>query len=108
MSLFVTECNNPQPLPFLDSQITASTSSSTSYSARHARINDLSGWASVHRVESYLLVDHLQRATITAVSVQGMVAWNIWSQSMSIYYSNDNVTFIYLEVSMCLHLIKVN
>ena len=107
MSLFVTECN-PQPLPFLDSQITASTSDSASYSARHARIDDPYGWASLYQVKSYLLVDHLQRATITAVSVQGMPAWSTWSESMDIYYSNDNISFTFLEVSVCLYLIKVN
>ena len=108
MSLFVTECNNPQPLPFLDSQITASTRYSVSYSARHARIDDPYGWGSLAQVKSYLLVDHLQRATITAVSVQGMPAWSFWSASMDIYYSNDNISFTFLEVSVCLYLIKVN
>ena len=98
-NLFVIECNNPQPLPFLDSQIT-SPDTSSSYTARRARLDDPSGWQGNPNVQSYLLIDYLQRTTITAVSVRGSpVTSDCWSPTIEIHYSNDGYTFEDLQVS---------
>lgn len=98
-TLFVIECHNPQRLPFLDSQIT-SPDTSSSNTPRRARLDDSSGWLGNPNVQSYLLIDYLQRTTITAVLVQGSpAATECWSPTIEIYYSNDGYTFDYREVS---------
>lgn len=98
-NLFVIECNNPQPLPFLDSQIT-SPDTSSSNTPRRARLDDSSGWLGNPNVQSYLLIDYLQRTTITAVSVRGSPAvTDCWSPTIEIHYSNDGYTFENLQVS---------
>jgi hypothetical protein len=93
MILYVTECFYSQPLPFLDSQITSENEESVSYSARHAKIEDPYGWTSTHDQYSWLMIDFLQRTTMTAIRVRGSPVFNIWSPTFTIEYSNNEYTF---------------
>ena len=93
MILYVTECFNSQPLPFLDSQITSENEASVSYSARHAKIEDPYGWISYPSQYSWLMIDFRQRTIMTAIRVRGNPSYNIWSPTFTIEYSNNGYTF---------------
>jgi hypothetical protein len=88
--LYLIECSNPKLLPFLDSQITAQDFYS-SYTARYAR-RDKSGWVSTSS-SCWLMIDFLQRTTMTTITVRGSTAMGVYSTSFTIDYSNNGNTF---------------
>ncbi len=95
---YVIECSKTETLPFEDSQITAK-SQYSSFTVRNARLGDGTGWLSESGQQSWLMVDFLQRTTITAVTVRGMPAYSAWSSSFTLEYSNNGYTFEPFEES---------
>jgi hypothetical protein len=108
MILYVTECSIPKPLPFLDSQITSGTFYSDR-TARHARLGDPGGWISTAGQSScWLMIDFLQRTTMTTITVEGSPAMNIRSSSFTIEYSNNGNTFGLFKESGSTKVSKMN
>ena len=85
-------CTSPGALPFLDSQIT-SPNEYSSYTARHARLDDSSGWLAESGQQGLLKIDYLQRTTITGLRIQGAPPYSTWSPTYTVQYSNDGVNF---------------
>jgi hypothetical protein len=92
MILYVIECSTPKALPFLDSQITSENFYSD-YTARHARLEHSGGWISQNGQMSWLMIDFLQRTTMTGITVRGSPVINMWSPSFTFEYSNNGYTF---------------
>lgn len=90
--LCILACVSPKPLPFLDSQIT-DTGHYSDFTARLARLDDSTGWISPAGTPGSLLVDYLQRTTITGIKARGANVYSVWSSYYTVQYSNDGKKF---------------